>query len=316
VVSSETTVHYAKGCEINGDSTEGFAEAVEIANKADVAVVVVGEKSGLAIDCTSGEFRDRADLDLPGVQEKLVRAVCETGRPVVVVLINGRPLSISWIAENVAAIIEAWVPGEEGGEAVTDVLFGDYNPGGKLPITVPRTVGQIPLYYNHKPSGARSVIYGDYVSTNCTPLFAFGHGLSYTSFEYSDLRIGPEEVKAGERVEISVDVKNVGDRDGDEVVQLYVHDAESNITRPVKELKGFRRFTLKPGENRMVTFTLFVNQLGFHDAGMQYVVEPGTIEVMVGAASDDIRLEGKFQIVGEVTDVSDSKVFFSESEVS
>jgi beta-glucosidase len=314
-VASGTSVHYAKGCEVLSDSQEGFAEAVEAAKKSDVAIVVVGERSGTTLSATSGEFRDRADIGLPGVQKELVQAVCETGTPVVVVLIGGRPLSIPWITWNVSAVVEAWLPGEAGGEAVSEVLFGDYNPGGKLPITIPRATGQIPIYYNHKPSGARSFYFADYVDLSCTPLFAFGHGLSYTRFEYSDLRIQPESVDVGGEAEISVDVKNIGEREGEDVIQLYVHDAQSNITRPVMELKGFKRLSLSPGENRTVKFTLFVDQLGFYDAEMRYVVEPGAIEVMIGSASDDIRLEGKFEITGKVTDISSSKVFFSTSEV-
>jgi len=314
-VSPGSTVHYAKGCDVTGESTEGFGEAVEIVKKADIAIVIVGGKSGLAMDCTSGEFRDRADIALPGVQEELVRAVCETGTPVVVVLINGRPMSISWIAEHAPAILEAWLPGEEGAEAVADVLFGDCNPGGRLPITIPRAVGQIPVFYNHKPSGGRSVIYGDYVSLSCKPLYAFGHGLSYTRFEFDDLRIEPGRVEMGGEVKVAVDVRNVGGRAGDEVVQLYVRDAQAKITRPVKELKGFMRISLEPGERKTVVFTLFVNQLGFYDENMEFVVEPGTVEVMIGGASDDIRLTGEFEIEGKTVEISKSKVFFSAVEI-
>ncbi len=315
-VSPNTTVHYAKGCDVNSDSKDGFAEAVEIAKQSEVAILVVGGKSGLAMSCTSGEFRDRASLGLPGVQQQLVEAVCATGTPVVVVLINGRPLSISWIAEHIPAIVEAWLPGEEGGTAVAEVLFGDCNPGGKLPITIPRSVGQVPIFYNHKPSGCRSVPYGDYVDSSSTPLFAFGHGLSYTKFEYDNLQISPKEAKPGKKVAISADVMNVGDRAGDEIVQLYVHDVLSRITRPVMELKGFKRLTLEPGEKRTVTFTLFINQLGFYNEKMKYVVEPGTIEVMLGSASDDIRQRGEFEITGKTTNISKKKVFFSEATVA
>lgn len=310
-VSQGTRVYYAKGCDITGDSRDGLAEAVEIARKSQVAVVVVGDKSGLATTCTSGEFRDRAELGLPGVQEDLVRAVYETGTPVVVVLINGRPLSIPWIAEHVPAILEAWLPGEEGGAAVACVLFGDYNPGGKLPVTLLRGVGQIPLYYNHKPSGGRSAIYGDYLDMSCQPVFAFGHGLSYTEFKIDNLRIDPKRVRARGEVKISVDVENLGDRAGEEVVQLYVHCPLSSVTRRVKELKGFKRVALEPNQKQTVTFTLFISQLGFYDKGMKYVVEPGTVEVMVGSSSDDIRASGEFEIVGKRADVSSDKKFFS-----
>jgi beta-glucosidase len=314
-VSSGAAVHYAKGCDVSGDSKEGFAEAIGVARKADVAVLVLGGKSGLTPSCTSGEFRDRADICLPGVQEDLARAVVETGTPVVAVLINGRPLSIPWIAEHVPAIVEAWLPGEEGGTAVAEVLFGDYNPGGKLPVSIPRAVGQIPAHYNHKPSGRRSVIYGDYVDLSCSPLFAFGHGLSYTRFEYDNLRIEPVQAGSGETVRMCVDVANAGDRQGDEVVQLYVHDAMARITRPVMELKGFKRLTLDPKEKCTVAFDLHVNQLGFSDADMQFVVEPGAIEVMIGGASDDIRVTGEFEIIGEKTEISATKLIFSTATV-
>ena len=296
VVSSQTRVTYAQGCDVTDESQAGFAKAVEIASQAAVAVVVVGDKSGLTPDCTSGETRDRANLGLPGVQEELVRAIHATGTPVIVVLINGRPLSIPWIVEHVPAIVEAWLPGEEGGAAVADVLFGDANPGGKLPITFPRSVGQVPIYYGHRPSGGRSNWYGDYVELSASPLFPFGHGLSYTHFEFENLRIQPRQAAAEGKVEISVDVRNAGERSGDEVVQLYVHTPSSHVTRPVKELKGFKRVRLAAGEKRTVTFTLTVGQLGFYDRDERLVVEPGTIEVMVGSSSDDVRLAGEFEI--------------------
>jgi len=314
-VTPQTQVTYAQGCDVTDESQAGFAEAVEIARQAQVAVVVVGDKSGLTPDCTSGETRDRADLGLPGVQEELVRAIHATGTPVVVVLINGRPLSVPWIAEHVPAIMEAWLPGEEGGAAVAEVLFGDANPGGKLPITFPRSVGQVPIYYGHRPSGGRSNWYGDYVELSASPLFPFGHGLSYTHFEFENLRIQPQQVPAEGEVEISLDVRNAGERSGDEVVQLYTHTPSSHVTRPVKELKGFKRVRLAAGEKRTVTFTLAVSQLGFYDRSMQFVVEPGTIEVMVGSSSDDVRLTGEFEVTGETTDVSAIKTYFSRVDV-
>ena len=314
-VSPQTRVTYAQGCDVTDESQAGFAKAVEIARQAAVAVVVVGDKSGLAPDCTSGEARDRADLGLPGVQEELVRAIHATGTPVVVVLINGRPLSIPWIAEHVPAIVEAWLPGEEGGAAVADVLFGDASPGGKLPITFPRSVGQVPIFYGHRPSGGRSTWYGDYVELSAGPLFPFGHGLSYTRFEFENLRIRPQQAPATGQVEISVDVRNAGERSGDEVVQLYVHTPSSHLTRPVKELKGFKRVRLAAGEKKTVTFTLAVGQLGFYDRDERLVVEPGSVEVMVGSSSDDVRLTGEFEITGETTDVSTTKTFFSAVDV-
>lgn len=314
-VGPDTTVRYARGCDVLGDSTEGIDEAVRIADQSDVAIVVVGDKAGLTLDCTSGEARDRAELGLPGVQEALVRAICETGTPLVLVLVNGRPLAIPWIAEHVPAIVEAWLPGEEGANAVADVLFGDCNPGGKLPMTFPRAVGQVPVYYNHPPSGGRSHWFGDYVETSASPLFAFGHGLSYTRFDIDNLRVAPAQARAGETVTVSVDVSNVGERAGDEVVQLYIHHLAS-VTRPVKALKGFKRVSLEPGASRTVTFHLAVNQLAFYNREMAFVVEPGAVEVMVGSASDDIRCTASFEITGEVTDVAPNEAFFSAVAVN
>jgi beta-glucosidase len=302
-------VQYAKGCEVLGDDDSGVAEAVALAEQADVAILVLGGKSGLTDDCTCGEARDRANLNLPGVQEELLRAVVATGTPVVLVLINGRPLTITWAAEHVPAILEAWLPGEEGASAVADILFGDYNPGGKLPVTFPRDVGQIPLFYNHKPSGNRSHWKEHYVDTSVHPLYPFGFGLSYTTFEIGNLQIAQDAVQVGDTVTIRVDVANTGDRAGDEVVQLYVRDAVSSVTRPVLELKGFQRITLKPGERKTVIFDLPVSLLAFYDRAMRYVVEPGRMEVLVGNSSANIVCKGSFEITGDVAEITDPAYF-------
>lgn len=315
-VSPQTVIHYAQGCAVDNPTKEGFAEAVEMARRADVAVVVVGDKAGLTDSCTSGEARDRAELNLPGVQEELVRAIYETGTPVVLVLVNGRPLSISWIAEHIPAILEAWLPGEEGAAAVADVLFGDYNPGGKLPMTFPRAVGQVPIYYGHKISGGRSHWKGDYVDLSAKPLFPFGYGLSYTSFQFENLCLNRAEVEIGGQVAISLEVTNTGPRAGDEVVQLYIQDVHASVTRPVKELKGFKRVSLRPGEKRTVTFTLPVNLLGFYNREMNFVVEPGLIKVMVGSSAEAIHLTGEFTIVGQPTGIGAGKKFISLVTVS
>jgi len=303
-VSPQTVIHHAVGCDILGESTTGFAAACEAARAAEVAIVVVGDRSGLVDGCTSGESIDRADLGLPGVQQALVEAIVDTGTPVVVVLTNGRPLALPWIAAHVPAIVEAWLPGEEGGTAVADVLFGDYNPSGRLPITMPRSVGQVPLFYNHKPSGGRSNWKGDYVGLSSTPLFTFGHGLSFSSFAYSALAISPQRVGPHDTVGVSVEVTNGGERAGEEVVQLYVNDVVASVTRPVQELKGFARIALARGETKAVTFELAVSQLAFYDRDMALVVEPGNIAVMVGSSSADIRLSGTFEIVGDTTTVT------------
>lgn len=298
IVSPTTTVSYTIGCDTNSDNKTGFAEAVKVAQAADVVILVMGDRSGLAPTCTTGEFRDSADLRLPGAQEELVKTILETGKPVVMVLLNGRPAAIPALVEKTNAILEAWVPGEEGGKAVASVLFGDINPGGKLPITIPRSVGQVPIFYNYKPSGMRSNIWGDYVAEKVTPLFPFGHGLSYTEFKYSNLVISGKKTKIDETIDISIILTNIGKSTGDEVVQLYIRDEYACLPRPVKELKGFARVTLQPGESRTVVFHLPVNQMAFYDEDLRLILEPGKILVMVGSSSDDIRLKDEFEITG------------------
>ena len=315
LVSPATKVIYAKGCDIMGEDRSGFAEAIAAARSAKVAIVVVGERAGLASDCTSGEFRDRASLGLPGVQEELVRAIVETGTPTVVVLVNGRPLAIPWIAEHAGAILEAWFPGEEGGRAVAAALFGLVNPGGKLPMSFPRSVGQVPVFYSHKPSGGRSFPTGHYVDLSAEPLFPFGHGLSYTRFAYEALSVEPAEAPPTGQVHISFWVQNVGERAGDEVAQLYLQDKVASVTRPVKQLRRFARLHLEPAERKLVRFTLDVRELAFYDREMRYVVEPGEVAVYVGSSSQDIRLTGSFTITGETVRVH-SKVFAGGVSIS
>ena len=315
-VSADTDVLVADGCDISGDSTAGFREATEAARSADVAVLCVGGKSGLRPDCTSGEFRDASDLGLTGVQQELVEAVVATGTPTVVVLINGRPLALPWIAEHVPAVVEAWLPGQEGGNAVADVLFGRANPSGRLPISLPRSVGQVPVYYNHKSGGGRSQMLGDYVDGPTTPLYPFGHGLSYTDFAYDNLTIAPATPAAAGVVRIAVDVKNAGGPAGEEVVQLYVNDVVASCTRPVKQLAGFARVPLDPGETRRVIFHLDLSQLGLFDPAMRFVVEPGSIRVMLGASSADIRADGEFAIAGGVRELSTADIVPTKVEVA
>lgn len=300
-VSLQTKVTYVKGCDVIGDELNEINKAKEAAKKSAIAIVVVGEndRHALGEKGTDGEGRDVASLDLTGKQEELVRAVYETGTPTIVVLINGRPLSTRWIAENVPGIIEAWNCGEKGGDAVADIIFGDYNPSGRLSVTIPRHVGQLPAYYNYKPSkeywvndrGSRA-----YVDMNPLPLYEFGFGLSYTTFEYSNLSITPNENSQAGDFHISLDVKNTGSRAGDEVVQLYLHDVISSVTRPVKELKGFRKVKLNPGEKRRVEFTITPDELSFLDQNLKPVVEPGMFAVMVGSSSQDIRLKGELEV--------------------
>jgi beta-glucosidase len=287
---------YAKGCEFNDNNRNGFNQAVATAAAADVAVVVVGGQSGLLPDCTCGEMRDRAELALPGVQERLIKAVYESGTPVVLVLIDGRPQALKWMADSLPGIIEAWLPGEEGGRAVGEVLFGDYNPGGKLAVSFPEKEGQIPLFAAHKPTGSRSSVWGNYVDSSVQPRFEFGYGLSYTTFKIRDLKIAPDVVKPDGRVNIQVTIENTGQLAGDEVVQLYINDEVASLTRPVKELKGFQRVHLLPGQKETVEFSLPVSNLGFHAKDLKYRVEPGYFRVMVGSSSRDIRQEGRFKV--------------------
>ena len=286
-------VSHAKGCEVEGGTTGGFAEAVRIASEADVAVLVVGESSEM-----SGEASSRSSIGLPGHQLDLVKAVHATGKPTVVVLMNGRPLAIPWVADHVPAILEAWLGGTQAGPAIVDALFGDVNPGGKLPATFPRAVGQVPLYYNHANTGrpaTGSRYTSKYIDVPVGPQFPFGHGLSYTRFRLKDLSLDARRITPGGRVTASVVVENFGDRPGDEVVQLYLRDEVASVTRPVKELCGFERVTLRPGEAKAVRFPIGPGQLGLYDRRMQYVVEPGEFQITAGTSSEG-GLEATFEV--------------------
>lgn len=314
--SPGTRVRHAAGCHFSGGLRDGFVEALDLARSSDAVVLVMGGRSRQHEASIGGELHDRASLGLPGIQDELVQAMVSAaaGKPIVLVLMDGRPVAIPALAAQTPAILEAWLPGEEGGHAVAEALFGKVNPGGKLPITFPRSVGQVPIYYGHKPSGGRSYNFNDYVDESARPLFAFGHGLSYTTLEYGHLLISPSRAGADGVVTIEASVQNTGQREGDEVVQLYLHDVIGSVTRPVKELKGFRCVTLTAGQECTVTFSVAVAQMAFYDRAMQYVVEPGEVEGMVGGSSEDIRLAGRFEIAGPVTPV-DRTVFFGGSTV-
>jgi beta-glucosidase len=303
-VSPSTHVAYIKGCGILSPDKSGFAEAVQAVQNARVAIVVVGEQQedlegrrGME-HRTDGEGHDVANLDLTGVQDDLIKAVYDTGTPTVVVLVNGRPLSTRWTAEHVPAIVEAWEPGERGGEAVAEVLFGDYNPSGRLAITIPRHSGQLPAYYNYKPSKASWIReeHRGYADMPATPLYPFGYGLSYTNFEYSNLRIAPNEIRRAGNARISVDVKNAGSVAGVETAQLYVHETYAPISTPVKRLRGFERVALEPGETKTVTFTVGPEDMQLLDLDMHWVVVPGEFEIMVGRSSQDIPLKGTLKV--------------------
>jgi beta-glucosidase len=260
---------------------ESIRAAARVARQADVAVVVVGENESTNREAWSEQhLGDRDSLDLLGSQETLVRAIVETGKPTIVLLINGRPLSINYVKEHVSAILEGWYLGEQGGSAAANVLFGDVNPGGKLPITFPRSVGQLPDFYNHKPSRNRS-----YLFNSREPLFPFGYGLSYTQFHFDKLRVEPKTIRTGGTAKVSVDITNTGDRAGDEVAQMYIHQRVASITRPVMRLGGFKRLRLEPGQKMTVDFTLTPEDLSLIDINMNRVVEPGIFDLMVGASS-------------------------------
>jgi len=312
----EANVLYARGCDNLDPDSSGFAEAIHAALSSDVVVLVLGDRSGLSLNCTTGETRDSVDLRLPDIQRDLAKAILATGIPVVVVLVNGRPLAIPELAAQANAILEAWLPGEEGASAVAAVLFGDENPGGKLPATFPRHVGQVPLFYNQKPSGGKSNWYWNYVSVERSPLYPFGHGLSYTTFEYTGLSLSSRQIEPGGMVDVSLNIRNSGSAAGDEVVQLYTCDEFGCVPRPLKELKGFIRLTLQPGEIRRVTFHLPVNQLAFYDEELKLVVEAGTVKVMLGSSSNDIRCEDSFEITGAQKILVKDRLFVCPVEIS
>ncbi|MGD0537500.1 MAG: glycoside hydrolase family 3 C-terminal domain-containing protein [Verrucomicrobiota bacterium] len=294
VVSPQTKVTHVRGCEITGTDKSGFAEAVGAAKGADVAIVVVGERQHDRP--TDGESHDVASLDLSGVQEDLIQAVFQTGTPTVVVLINGRPLSTRWTSEHVPALVEAWEPGERGGEAVADVLFGNYNPTGRLAISVPRHSGQLPVYYNYKPAKTARMEAG-YVDMPATPLYPFGYGLSFTKFEYGNLRVEPAEIHPGGEARVTLDVKNIGERAGVDTVQLYIHEQYAPVSTPVKQLRGFERVALNQGETKTVSLKLLTPEdLQLLDSDLHWRVVPGDFEIMVGKSSAEISLQGILKV--------------------
>jgi len=299
---------YAEGCKLSNTepphtdpegcgSDAGFAEAVAVAEAADQVVLALGETREM-----SGEAASRSTLDLPGRQEELLRAIKATGKPVAVVLLNGRPLTLENVVDDAPAILEAWFPGVQAGPAVADVLFGKVNPGGKLPVSFPRRLGQVPIYYNHEPTGRPCNPDQKYNSRHrdipsCSPLFVFGHGLSYTTFEVSNLRLSSSTVSKNRSLQASVTVTNTGSRKGDEVVQLYLHDPVASISQPIRRLRGFERVTLGPGQARTVSFTLDKSDFGFYDNRGKLVVEPGQIDVYAGNSSS-AELTKSFTVQG------------------
>jgi beta-glucosidase len=278
------TVNYAQGCDANCTSTSGFGAAVDAAKASAVTVVVVGEPAA-----DSGEASSRSNIDLPGQQTALIQAIAATGKPYVVVLMNGRPLTLGWVADNAPGLLEAWYPGTEGGNAVADVLFGKTDPGGKLTMSFPRDVGQIPISYDELPTGRpddpNNKYTSRYLDVANTPQYAFGYGLSYTTFALSNAHVSPGSVSASGTVTVSADITNTGSVAGDDVAQLYIHEDGTSILQPVRRLEGFQRVTLQPGQTKTVTFTLGRDQIGFYNNSGQFEVDPGTVDVYVGDSS-------------------------------
>lgn len=288
---------YAQGTTVKDTLTNGFAEAVNTAKNADAVVMVLGETWDF-----SGEAKSRSDISLPGKQEELFKAVKATGKPVIVVLMAGRPLVFNTVAAQADAVVYAWLLGDQGGNAIADVLFGDYNPSGKLPISFPRNVGQIPIFYNHYNTGRPVTKSGDiryksaYIDVSNDPQFAFGHGLSYTTFSYSNLKLSSTTINQKESVKVSFTLTNTGKVEGEEVAQLYIQDTFASVVRPVKELRDFAKVKLKPGESKEISFELSPEKLAFYQEEKGWITEPGEFKVMVGAASNDIKLKSSFEL--------------------
>jgi beta-glucosidase len=295
---ASTRLLYAQGCDVKCDKRSGFAQAVAAARRADVVVVSVGESANM-----SGEAASRSHIGLPGLQEELIQALHATGKPVVVLVNAGRPLVFGWTAEHAHAVLMTWWLGSEAGNAIADVLTGAVNPAARLPMTFPRSVGQIPIYYNHfntgrPPTGdAQGQFRSGYIDEKVSPQYAFGHGLSYTTFAYSKLQLDRTQLRGNDTLAASVDITNTGVVAGEEVVQLYLRDRVASVVRPVKELRGFAKISLRPGETRSVRFVIGRDTLSFFNAGLQWVAEPGDFDIMIGASSADIRLRDTFALV-------------------
>jgi len=289
---------YAKGCGITDTSRDGFAEAVNIARQSNFVIMYVGEARDM-----SGEAKSKSDIHLPGVQEELIKAIALMGKPVIVIIGAGRPLIFNWTSDNVDAILYTWWLGTRGAGAIADVLFGDYNPSGKLPISFPRTEGQIPIYYDHYNTGRPATSDSDrfyrsaYLDLSIYPKYEFGYGLSYTVFQYGDLVLSKRKIRATETIEVSMKLTNTGKYAGEEVVQLYIRDRVGSVVRPVKELKDFKKIVLQPGESKTLRFMIDQEKLSFFNDKLQWIAEPGEFDVMIGSSSEDIRLKGQFELV-------------------
>ena len=297
-VGNTATLLYAKGCDIEGDDRSGFTEAIEVAKKSDVVILSIGERRDM-----SGEAKSRSNINIPGVQEDLLKELLATGKPVVVLINAGRPLVFDYTAEHAPAILYTWWLGSEAGNAIADVLFGDYNPSAKLPISFPRSVGQVPIYYSHFNTGRPAGNDDDknyrsaYNDLSIYPQYEFGYGLSYTTFQYSNLELSKRKMRIHEKIEVSVTIRNTGAYDGEDVVQLYLRDKVGSVVRPVQELKDFAKVKLKAGESKTLRFVIDKEKLSFYNQPLQWVAEPGDFELMIGASARDIRLRDRFELV-------------------
>ena len=296
-VGKTTKLLYAKGCDIEGTNNSGFKEAIAIANQSDVVIVSIGERYNM-----SGESKSRSNIHLPGIQEDLIKELQKTGKPIVVLINAGRPLIFNWTADNMPTILYTWWLGSEAGNAIADVLFGDYNPAGKLPMTFPRAEGQIPIYYNHFNTGRPSIneekLYkSSYIDLPNTPKFPFGFGLSYTTFNYSNLKLSKTKMSASETIEVTMNITNTGKYEGEEVIQLYLQDKFASLIRPISELKDFQKIKLGIGETKTITFVIDNQKLSFYNEKLEFNSEPGDFNLMIGSSSEDIRLKSSFELI-------------------
>ncbi|MGQ7944297.1 glycoside hydrolase family 3 N-terminal domain-containing protein [Flavobacterium sp. WC2509] len=307
-VGNNITINYAKGCDAWSQNKEGFQEAISAIKKSDIAVLVVGTESGTFTDnknVTAGEGYDLSDIKLPGVQEDLIKEIKAIGKPIIVVLVSGKPLAMPWVKDNADAVLVQWYGGEQQGNSLADVLFGKVNPSGKLNVSFPQSVGHLPCYYNYLPSdkgyykkpGSIDKPGRDYVYGNPDALWSFGHGLSYTTFDYLDATVSKENVKENDVITIDVKIKNTGNVDGKEVVQLYVRDLASSVATPIKQLKGFNKVLVKAGETKTVRLTLPISELFLYNQQMKRVVEPGEFELQIGTSSEDIKIVKKITVI-------------------
>lgn len=312
-LGNDVEVGYARGSEVQGDDRSGFAEAVQLARNADVAIVVVAGRSGLLRPVTSGEGNDATNLELTGVQQELVEAIADTGTPLVVVVLSGRVHTLAAIAARADALLQVFPPGEEGGNGLADVLTGKVNPSARLPVSMPRSVGQVPNHVGFRAGGNIAMLFGDYIDSPTSPLFAFGHGLSYTTFAYQNLTV--EATNTAEPIKVSIEVRNSGERAGDELVQLYYRDVVASVARPQRMLLGFARLSLAPGQTCRVTFTVHPSRLAFYNPDMRFVTEPGTFTFSIGASSADIRSEQAVTLDGQVVEYQQRSVVDTKVEV-